>query len=81
MPIYEYECRECGHEFEFLVRHDTTPACPECESRELDRRLSLPRVHSETTRALGLRDAKKRDATRAEERVQEQRKYELSHNE
>ena len=42
MPIYEYECRQCGHQFEFLVlpSSNTTPACPECKGQELERLLS-----------------------------------------
>jgi len=27
MPIFEYACRACGHEFETLVRGAETPAC------------------------------------------------------
>lgn len=40
MPIYEYACRECGREFEALVRADTQPECPACRSTALDKRLS-----------------------------------------
>ncbi len=31
MPIYEYSCTACGHEFEELVRGDEKPVCPSCE--------------------------------------------------
>jgi len=41
MPIYEYMCQGCGHEFEKLVRSDTTPRCPQCESAELRKKLSV----------------------------------------
>ena len=41
MPIYEYGCNECGHEFETLVRSDTVPDCPRCHSTALERRLSV----------------------------------------
>ena len=41
MPIYEYACRECGHEFETLVRSDTVPECPRCHATALDKRLSV----------------------------------------
>ena len=41
MPIYEYACRGCGNAFETLVRHGTEPACPKCQSRELDKQLSV----------------------------------------
>lgn len=32
MPIYEYRCRECGHQFEHLLPTRTAPVppCPEC---------------------------------------------------
>lgn len=41
MPIYEYACRKCGHEFETLVRSDTVPECPGCRSTELEKKLSV----------------------------------------
>ncbi len=35
MPIYEYNCRQCGHEFEILLRTsaDTPKVCPACGAR------------------------------------------------
>ena len=41
MPIYSYACRDCGEEFQTLVRSGETPACPSCESEKLDQQLSL----------------------------------------
>jgi len=41
MPIYEYACRDCGNEFEALVRASTTPECPRCHSIELAKKLSV----------------------------------------
>jgi putative FmdB family regulatory protein len=41
VPIYEYECRECGHEFEELMRHtDPDPACPACGQVEVQKLIS-----------------------------------------
>ena len=40
MPIYEYQCRQCGHRFEQLVRAGSRPGCPECGSRGLDKQFS-----------------------------------------
>ena len=41
MPIYEYACRQCGHQFETLVRSGATPECPTCRSIELQKQLSV----------------------------------------
>jgi putative FmdB family regulatory protein len=42
MPIYEYQCKKCGHAFEHL--HNTSdlsaPACPECGAANPEKVLS-----------------------------------------
>jgi len=41
MPIYEYECPECGHRFEKLVRMNAEPpACPECSHAQVRKLVS-----------------------------------------
>ena len=80
MPIYEYACAECGHEFEKLVRKDTTPACPACSATRVERLFSLPNVSSETTKGKAMRAAKKRDQAQATDRVQAQLAYERNHD-
>ena len=80
MPIYEYTCKSCKHEFETLVRSGQTPVCAECGSAELERLISMPAVNSEGTRTRALGAAKKRDTAQAKDRAHEQAKYERSHN-
>jgi putative FmdB family regulatory protein len=46
MPLYEYACKECAHEFEALVRGSETPECPACHSTALQRRLSVFAAHT-----------------------------------
>ena len=41
MPMYEYACINCGHQFEALVRSDTIPQCPGCQSTTLEKLLSV----------------------------------------
>jgi len=42
MPILEYSCRSCGHQFEFLKLPAATaaPRCPACQGEDLERLLS-----------------------------------------
>lgn len=81
MPIYEYACRACAHRFELLIRGTSaTPACPECKSADLEKLLSLPAVKSDTTHALAMRAAKKRDARQATQRINTQAEYEANHD-
>ena len=40
MPIYEYQCRDCDHDFEALVQGRRVPVCPACDGDALDRRQS-----------------------------------------
>ncbi len=46
MPIYEYVCPGCNHEFETLVRGDESPQCPQCGGRKLTKLISVPSAHS-----------------------------------
>ena len=41
MPIYEYRCRACDEEFETIVSASTVPACPGCQSEDLEKQLSV----------------------------------------
>lgn len=41
MPLYEYQCRECSHRFETLVRDRRPVSCPSCASQNLEKLLSV----------------------------------------
>ena len=72
MPIFEYECQGCRHQFELLVLPRDIPSCPECQGTDLKKQLSILSVSSDGTRQrhLGLarQSAKKvqRDKAHAE---------------
>ena len=42
MPLYEYACTKCHHDFEMLVFNGDVVQCPKCAASEVDRKLSLP---------------------------------------
>ena len=44
MPLFDFRCQSCAHEFEALIRPasygDPPPSCPACGSDKLERLLS-----------------------------------------
>jgi putative FmdB family regulatory protein len=80
MPILEYACRTCGHQFEFLKLPAATaaPQCPECQSEDLERLLSgfamstseltQSRVKAARKQHLDSKDQKDKKIADAEER-------------
>jgi putative FmdB family regulatory protein len=47
MPLYDFVCRSCGHEFEALVRPADAARCPKCDGTDLEKLLSAFAVSSE----------------------------------
>jgi putative FmdB family regulatory protein len=47
MPLYEYRCQDCDHDFELLVRESTALECPACHGRALEKQLSVFAVGAE----------------------------------
>jgi putative FmdB family regulatory protein len=42
VPLYEFRCRRCGHEFEKLVGAAApVPACPACGAKKAERKFSV----------------------------------------
>jgi putative FmdB family regulatory protein len=40
MPLYDFECENCGAPFEALVAAGSPAACPQCDSERTSRRWS-----------------------------------------
>ena len=62
MPIYEYQCRACHHQFEAIVRVSDVPRCPACGGQELDRLISQFAVDSGGTRQRSLASIQRQNA-------------------
>lgn len=52
MPLYEYACPKCEHEFELLIRANEPAACPTCGSNQVQKLLSVPATPSAAAREL-----------------------------
>lgn len=51
MPIFEYVCKECQHEFEALVFGKDKAECPKCHSKKLQPQLSVFAVSAKASSA------------------------------
>ena len=76
MPVYEYECLQCGHRFDYLVLR-TSPAaeCPGCGKKELKQLISLCAMSSEGSREANLSAAHKKAAAIRHEKQHESHKH------
>ncbi|HKF83443.1 MAG TPA: zinc ribbon domain-containing protein [Solirubrobacterales bacterium] len=55
MPIYEFECEECGGRFEELMPSGQSAACPSCGSERSRRLLSSVAPPGRQPRGAGVR--------------------------
>lgn len=77
MPIYEFECKECGARFEELVAAEQPVACPQCGSERTRRLLSPVSPPGRQPRGAGARadESRRRERESArQERLAESRK-------
>lgn len=75
MPIYEYECRRCGHQFEVLVLPKSPAAsCPSCHKKDLKQLVSMFAASSESTRNANFASARRRAQVVQKEKQHEEHK-------
>ena len=78
MPIYEFECEECGERFEELVAAGAgAVACPECGSERTRRLISAVSPPGRQPRGAGVRsdESRRREKVAArQDRISESRK-------
>jgi putative FmdB family regulatory protein len=60
MPIYEFECEECGVRFEELVAAGDSVVCPSCEAARVRRLLSSVSPSGRQPRGAGVRSDESR---------------------
>jgi putative FmdB family regulatory protein len=60
MPIYEFECEECGERFEELVGAEAVAACPACGAERTRRLYSTVSPPGRQPRGAGVRSNESR---------------------
>jgi len=80
MPIYEYKCRGCQHEFEALVRpQDPAPKCPACESTEIEKLLSGFALHTDDRHQAAVKDSRRRQIKANKDKLVADEEYRKEH--
>jgi len=80
MPMYEFYCRTCAHEFEALVRAQDPPAtCPACHGQDVERQLSTFAVSSAEKTAAAARDSRKRQVKANKDKIIADEEYRKKH--
>jgi len=80
MPIFEYKCQACSHQFEKIVRHGEKPeACPECGAAQLEQLLSIPGISTAKSRHVTHGDARRRAMSIKKEKDHAQAEYERNY--
>jgi len=80
MPLFDYICLSCRHEFEALVRPGDTPACPECHGTDLERQLSTFAVDSAERRQAAAKDSRRRQIAKRKDSFIAEEEYRQKHD-
>jgi len=79
MPLYDFRCRACEHEFEALVRNAQPVACRACKSEDVERLPSAFALSTDDRRAAAAKASRKQQMKgRREELAQED--YDRQHH-
>lgn len=81
MPLYDFRCRRCGHEFEALVRGGDAPKeCPECRAHDLERLLSTFALSTDERRQAAALDSRRRQVAKRKDAVIAEEEYREKHD-
>ena len=82
MPLYDFVCRDCHHEFEALVRGgDTTSLeCPSCHGKSLERLLSSFAVNTDERRESAAKASRARQIRGRKDAIIADEEYRRKHD-
>jgi putative FmdB family regulatory protein len=81
MPIFEYQCRACGHEFESLVLPTTSaPTCPECRSADLEKLVSSASVSTDGIRQANALKSRQQQIAKRKDKIIADEEHRLHHD-
>lgn len=80
MPLFDFRCRRCDHQFEALVRpQDPQLTCPACQSDDLERLQSAFALHTDERRAAAALDSRRRQIKANKDKIVADEEYRKEH--
>jgi putative FmdB family regulatory protein len=81
MPMYDFHCRACGHEFEALVRPQDLqpPKCPACHGADLERQVGSFAVSTAEKTAAAAKQSRQRQIKAKKEKLVADEEYRREH--
>jgi putative FmdB family regulatory protein len=80
MPLHDFHCRTCGHEFEALVRAQDPPIhCPSCSGADFDKLLSGFAVSTAEKTHAAAKKARQRQVAANRDKVVADEEYRKEH--
>jgi putative FmdB family regulatory protein len=82
MPLYDFSCKNCHHEFEALVRGADFSAieCPKCHGRDVERLVSAPAVSTDDRRQAAAKDSRLRQIRGRKDAIIADEEYRRKHD-
>jgi putative FmdB family regulatory protein len=81
MPIYEYRCKKCAHEFEALVLpQKPQPECPECQSADLEKLLSGFALSSDGIRQANALKSRQQQVAKRKDKIIADEEHRIHHD-
>lgn len=82
MPIYEYHCNACGNEFETLVlpHQSAQPACPKCQSADLEKLVSAFAASTEGMRQANALKSRQQQIAKRKDKIIADEEHRIHHD-
>ncbi len=80
MPLYDFKCRACSHDFDQIVKVGEIPNCPMCGAADVEKLLTFnASVSTDKTRSRALASARRKGQAIKREQDHAQREYERNY--
>jgi putative FmdB family regulatory protein len=80
MPLFDFHCTACDHEFEALVRAQDPPArCPRCQSAAIEKLLSGFALHTDDRHQAAVADSRRRQIRANKDKLVAEEEYRKEH--